>query len=349
MKKIYWFLIAAVVITLLVLLFSFINRDRMMDRMIEMAMLRNGANAEYLDDREGIRVITLGTASPVPTERNQTGTAVIVDGEFFLFDAGYGVIRQAETEKLPVDRISAVFISHWHSDHFIDLPYAINRSWQLGRNRPLDVYGPEGLDTVLQGIDLLLKYENVHRIEHHGVDVMNPNHEIVNHRIIQANQSEASVIFEKNDLKVIAFEACHEPISPSFGFRIEYKGKSVVISGDTRENCPNVLKYSEGADLLLHEAMLKDVFVKGSELMNEVGNERNAKILEDIIEYHTTPADVGKMATKANVKKVVLHHFAPAPDNLIMERRYRSDLSKHFKGPISLAEDGDEFYISINQ
>tara|TARA_Y100000385_G_scaffold288284_1_gene354505 strand:+ start:6236 stop:7282 length:1047 start_codon:yes stop_codon:yes gene_type:complete len=347
MKKIYLFLIATVVITLLVLLFSFINRDRMMDRIIEMALTQNVTKTEYLENRDGIRVITLGTSSPIPNERNQTGTAVFVGGYFFLFDVGYGVIRQAEIENLPVDQLSGVFISHWHSDHFIDLPYAINRSWQLGRNKPLDVYGPQGLDTVLYGIEKFLKYEDQHRITHHGEEVMNPHHSIVNPRIIDLSQSSAAVIFQQNDLKISAFLVCHEPIAPSYGFRIDYKGKSVAISGDTRENCRILADQIQDVDLLLHEAMLKDVFVKGSEILTKNGNSRNAKILEDIIEYHTTPLEIGKMASEAGVKKVVLHHFAPVPDNLIMERRYKSDLGKHYKGPISLAQDGDEYYVSI--
>lgn len=348
MKKIYWFLIAAVAVTLLVLLFSFINRDRMMDKMIEMGMSRAQVKTEYLEDKDGIRVITLGTAAPIPSDRNQTGTAVFVGGFFFLFDVGYGVVRQAEIENLPLSNLTGVFISHWHSDHFIDLPYAINRSWQLGRRYPLDVYGPEGLDTVMIGIDQLLKYENANRIAHHGTEVMPPIGATVNQRIMDLRGRLSGIMFQQDDLKITAFEVCHDPVNPAYGFRIDYRGKSVVISGDTKENCNTLEDFAKGTDLLLHEVMLKDVFEKGSEIMKSTGNERNAHILEDIVEYHTTPEDIGIMANRAGVQKVVLHHFAPVPSNLILERRYKADIGKHYKGPVSLAEDGNEYYIELN-
>ncbi|MEE9374383.1 MAG: MBL fold metallo-hydrolase [Saprospiraceae bacterium] len=348
MKKIYWFLIAIVVITLLVLLFSFINRDRMMDRMIEMAMSKSANKIEYIEDRDGIRVITLGTASPLSSDRNQTGTAIFVDGMFFLFDVGYGVIRQAELEKLPLNKLSGIFLSHWHSDHFIELPYAINRSWQLGRKHPLDIYGPEGLDTVLIGVSQFLKYENENRVSHHGSEVMNPLIAGVNSRTIDMRGSVSTILYQQNELRITAFEVCHQPVTPSYGFRIDYKGKSVVISGDTKEKCHTLEDFAKGTDLLLHEVMLKDVFEKSSKRNAKNGNERNAKIAQDITKYHTSPIDIGIMAQRAGVKKVVLHHFAPVPSNLIFERRYKSDLSKNYKGAISLAEDGNEYYVEIN-
>ena len=318
----------------------------MMDKIIELAVNRTQGNTEYLEDTEGIRVITLGTSSPIPSERNQTGIAVFVNGEFFLFDTGYGVIRQAELENLPLPLLSHIFISHWHSDHFIDLPYAINRSWQLGRQHELNVYGPEGIDTVMSGIELFLKYENLHRIAHHGDEVMNPKYAEAVIHTIDASGGVGRVVYDDNGIVITAFSVCHEPIDPSFGFKIEYDDKSVVISGDTREDCDNVDLFAKDADLLLHEVMLKDVMLKGSEVLKNNGNNRNAKILNDIVEYHTSPTDIAIMANEVGVRKLVLYHFAPEPSNLIIERRYKSDITKIYKGPVVLAADGDEFYVN---
>jgi len=348
MKRIYWVVIAIVIITLLVLLFSFINRDRMIDRMIEQQATNSQIKTEYLEDMEGIRVITLGTAAPVPSDRNQTGTAIFVGGHFFLFDAGYGVIREAENQNLPLSNLSAVFISHWHSDHFIDLPYAINRSWQLGRQNTLEVYAPVGIDTVMNGINLFLKYENEHRVAHHGEEVMNPKLQTAWSKQIDLKGRLSAIVFQDENVKITAFTACHEPIDPSYGFRIDYKGKSVVISGDTREKCNTVEDFAKDADLLLHESMLKDIFIKARDVNLALDNERIAHIVEDITEYHTTPEYIGILANRAGVKKVVLHHFAPVPSNLILSRRYQSDLRKNYKGPVSLAEDGSEYYIEVN-
>lgn len=349
MKRIHWFLLAIASITLLILLFSYINRDRMMDRMIEMAMDRATFKTEYLDDMDGIRVFTLGTASPIPDDYNQTGTAVFAGGFFFLFDVGDGVVKEAEKLRLPLPSLSAVFISHWHSDHYIELPHVINRTWQLGRSAKLDVHGPKGLDSILFNTHAFLLHENLNRVAHHGDSVMNTSIAGTNAFEIETGTQDFAVLFEKNDVKITTFEVCHPPIEPSYGFKIEYKGKSLVISGDTKEDCDNVKRFAAAADMLIHEAMLKDVFFKSSEMNNGAsnswGNRRNAKIAEDITEYHTSPLHVGKLANEAQVKSLVLNHFAPVPSNIILSRRYRFAVRRNYKGPLKLAKDGSEYYI----
>ena len=345
MKRIYWVFIAVIAITLLILLFSYINRDRMMDRMIEMGMNKSDFKKELLEDFDGIRIFTLGTASALPDDYNQTGTAIFAGGFFFLFDVGDGVVKEAEKLRLPLPSLDAVFISHYHSDHYIELPYVINRSWVLGRKDNLTIFGPPGIDSILKGIDIMLQPENQFRIDHHGNENMNLQVSSSVSEEIRTATDNSAVIFDKEGVKVTAFEVCHPPITPSFGFKIEYKNKSVVISGDTKENCNNLLKYAQNADVLIHEVMLKDLVIKSSEINNGNGNKRNADIAKDITDYHTDPFDVGILADKANVGKLILHHFAPVPSNIILRRRYRFAIRKNFKGPLSLAEDGKEYYV----
>ena len=119
----------------------------------------------------------------------------------------------------------------------------------------------------------------------------------------------------------------------------------MVISGDTKEDCTNLLKHAQNADVLIHEAMLKDLYIKSSEISNGNGNKRNADIAKDITDYHTDPLEVGILANKANVRKLILHHFAPVPSNIILRRKYRFAIRKNFKGPLSLAKDGKEYYV----
>lgn len=345
MKKIYWFLIAAVSFTLLILLFSYINRDRMMERMIDMAITRATYHTEYMDDTEGIRVFTLGTASPIPDDYNQTGTAVFVGGKFLLFDVGDGVVKEAEAQRLPLPQLDAVFISHWHSDHYIELPHVINRTWQLGRDKELNIYGPKGMDSILRFTLQMLEPEIENRIAHHGDSIMARSLSGAIPHEIRTN-GKSAIVFNQDGVRVTSFDVCHPPIEPSYGFKIEYNGKSIVISGDTKEDCDNVSEFAQNADLLLHEAMLKDLFIKSSELNNGNGQARNAQIATDITEYHTDPVDIGILAQESGVKSLVLHHFAPVPSNIILKRRYRSAIRKNYLGPLSLATDGQEYYIN---
>ena len=105
-----------------------------MNQRIKQITITNEKNEAILQDKESIRVYTVGTASPFPGERMQTGTAVIVNGHFFMFDVGDGIVQKAESIGLPLDRLDGIFITHWHSDHMIDLPGLISRSWLLGRS-----------------------------------------------------------------------------------------------------------------------------------------------------------------------------------------------------------------------
>ena len=122
-------------------------------------------NNQRFQDTENIYVYTVGTSAPLPGERVQTGTAVIVNGHFFMFDVGDGVVRRAENMGLPLNRLDGIFITHWHSDHFMDLASMVSRSWLLGRSNKLHLYGPDGTDSINQSIKGYLHLENKHRLD----------------------------------------------------------------------------------------------------------------------------------------------------------------------------------------
>lgn len=299
--------------------------------------------SDFAMDKDAITVFTVGTSSPLPGDRAQTGTAVFVNDQFFLFDVGAGVVQKMENMQLPVNQLSGVFITHWHSDHFIDLPYLINRSWVLGRTHDLPIYGPDGLDTLMQAVHQLLHVENQYRVDHHGAELMDISkargipHEFKN---VQGGKE---VIYNQKGITITAFDVNHEPIEPAVGYAIEYKGKKVVISGDTKKN-DLVMEMAKDADLLLHEVLLVSLLKQLSAKLTENGHRRNATIITDIQNYHTSPAEVATLAATANVKKLVLHHFAPPPDFKIIENLYRQEL-KAYTGPIHFANDGDKFIV----
>lgn len=300
-------------------------------------------NNSILKDKESIRIYTVGTSSPMPGERVQTGTAVIVNGHFFMFDVGDGVVQKSENMGLPLNRLDGIFITHWHSDHMMDLPSIISRSWLLGRTNDLHLYGPDGTDTLNQTINQYLHIENKHRVDHHGTATMDISKARAIPHEFKNVQGGKEVIYQQDGITITAFDVNHEPIEPAVGYVIEYNGKKVVISGDTKKN-DLVLEMARDADILLHEVILNSLLVQMEARLEENGMDRNKKIIHDIQDYHTTPTEVAEIATKANVKKLVLHHFAPPPDFKIIKNLYKKEMSG-YDGEIHFANDGDEFII----
>lgn len=345
MKKLGIVVLALIILAGIAMFWIFNNSEVLVRRMAIQQMADNDAlHQSLLGETENITVYTLGTATPLPSDRSQTSTAVFVNGKFFVFDAGYGAVRMMEKLNLPMTSITDVFMTHYHSDHYLDLPYLINRSWQMGRKVSMTVHGPVGTDTVLAGIDMFLIEENKHRVAHHGTEVMNPRYMSATPREIAMADGGSKVVYDQGGIKVTAFDVGHEPVSPDFGYMIEYKGKKVVISGDTNLNA-NVEKHAQDADLLLHEALLMKPIKQISEIQAELGNERLSHIMHDIQEYHTDPKDIAQLATNAGVKKLVLHHLGPVPDNFIIKRLFLEGLDDIYDGEIVLAEDGDRFVV----
>ncbi len=299
---------------------------------------------EYIYDKENIVVVTVGTASPMPGKRAQTGTAVFVNGNFFMFDVGAGVVQGSENIKLPLDELDGIFLTHYHSDHFMDLPNMISRSWQLGRADDLNIYGPQGLNQLMNAVDEFLEIDNSYRLAHHGIEVMDTAYAdgIANEFTIEQNSYQ--MIYNKDGIKITAFGVTHEPIEPAVGYKIEYKGKKVVISGDTKKN-DLLREMAMNCDLLVHEVMLMSFQKMLEEELREAGMDRNAAIIFDIQDYHTDTKEIAELARDAKVKKLVLNHLAPAPDNRTIKKLYMDEL-KAFEGPIHLADDGDVFIVN---
>jgi len=344
MKKVIFVLISLIVIFSLI---GFIGVTFFPEKIIPIAIsqqiqgivVQNEQTDAIFSDKESIRIYTVGTSSPIPGERVQTGTAIIVNGHFFMFDVGDGVVMKAENMGLPLDRLDGIFITHWHSDLMMDLPSLISRSWLLWRINDLHLYGPDGTDTLNQAINQFLHIENRHRVDHHGSATMDISKATAIAHEFKNVQSGKAIVYQQDGIAITAFDVDHEPIEPAVGYLIEYEGKKIVISGDTKKN-DLVLEMAQDADVLLHEVMLMSVLSQMEKELNRAGMTRNEKIIHDIQDYHTSPADVAEIATKAKVKKLVLHHFAPAPDIQVIKNLYAKEL-KGFGGEIHFANDGD--------
>jgi len=337
--------ILAILIAIAGMVYSSNNSDMLISSGIEAQLEENIAFEQaLLSESENITVYTIGTAAPLPSARSQSCTAVIANGQILIFDAGDGAVAQMEKMNLPVDKISRVFISHFHSDHYVELPYMINRTWLRGRTSKLDVYGPPGIKQVLDATDLFLEIETKHRENHHGQDIMNSNVAGTIPHVMNVQDNGDMIVYQEHGITVTAFDVAHEPVNPDYGFMIEYNGKKLVLSGDTAKN-QNVIDHAKDADLLIHEAMLKDLIGEIADINSGLGFEKNAKILHDIKDYHSSPIEAAEVASEANVSKLVLTHLAPTPDRKVLERMYKRGMSDIYDGPIVLANDGDRFVI----
>lgn len=342
-------LILVVVIAILAAVVAMVYSSNHSDELIGNAMkgqLQDDLDQteELLSETENITVYTIGTAAPLPSSRSQSCTAVIANGQILVFDVGDGSVAQMEKMNLPMHKVSQVFISHFHSDHYVDLPYMINRTWLRGRDTKLDVYGPPGIEKVIAATDQFLEIENQHRTNHHGKAIMDSSVAGAIPHLMSVPDEGATVVYEQHGIRVTAFDVGHEPVSPDFGFMVEYNGKKVVLSGDTAKN-QNVIKHAQGADLLIHEAMLMELITQMSEINVELGNDKTAKLLADIKDYHASPIEAAEVAAQAGVAKLVLNHLAPTPDRKVVERMYKKGMSDIYDGPIVLANDGDKYII----
>lgn len=328
---------------IIIVIVSSCTSKNLVSTMIE-RQIKVNVPPEYIHEKEGIVVVTVGTGTPLPGERAQTGTAIFVNGYFFMFDVGAGVVHKSENLRLPLNELDGIFLTHYHSDHMMDLPNMISRSWVLGRKDDLHIYGPDGLNTIVQATNDLLSIENQYRVDHHGTEIMDISKAIgVPHEYNIAQES-TEVVFQQDEITITAFDVDHEPIEPAVGYVIEYKDKKVVLSGDTKKN-DLVEEMAQNCDLLIHDIMLMSVQQMLVEELREVEMYRNAKIITDIQDYHTSPGEAVDLAQNANVKRLVLNHLAPAPDNIVLKRLYKKEL-KGYNGPIHLANDGDVFIIN---
>jgi len=274
------------------------------------------------------KVTLLGTASPSPRP-NRFGPSTLVEAgdQKLLFDAGRGVPIRMWQIKVPMGKLDALFITHFHSDHVSGIPDLWLTGWlgpEFGRRAaPFRVIGPTGTKALMENIEKAYTLDIKIRLE----DEKLPAAGIA----VAAEEFERDgVVYEKNGVRVTAFEVDHgAAIKPAYGYRIDYKGRSVVISGDTRYN-ENVIKYGTGSDLLIHE-----VGSARKELMVNLFAQR-------IIAHHTTPREAGQVFAQAKPKLAVYTHIVllsgatipePTLDDVVAETRTT------YAGPLEVGED----------
>jgi len=337
-------------VAMIVLSIAAAGCDRIESRIIERAAARalTGDRTDLLNDGN-LHVVLCGTGSPLAdANRASACTAVLAGGHFVLVDVGPGSLRNVALERLPRARLDAVLLTHFHSDHIGELGEAVVQSWIAGRTQALAIYGPPGVAQVVDGFKQAYAFDTQYRVAHHGVEAMPPaGGSAVAHVVDVPTSDEGAVVFEADGLRVTAFAVEHAPVAPAYGYRFDYHGRSVVISGDTKKS-DNVVRRARGADLLIHEALAAHMIAPATAYARANGLSRWAKLATDVVTYHTTPVEAAEVAKAAQVHMLALTHIVPAVPNFIARRMFLRGTSSVWDGEIVLGTDGMHFQLSPN-
>jgi ribonuclease Z len=287
-------------------------------------------------DTDGISVVLLGTGTPLPSpDRACASTLVIAGSNHFLVDTGRGFLRNFTAAGLT--DASATLFTHYHSDHFSEFgEFMVNRTI-MGAEKPMPVIGPPGARQVIGGLLQAYVLDKGYRKLHHGHKW---NQEGM---AADIQEMRTGIVYDKDGVRITMFEVNHQPVTPAVGYRFDYNGRAIVVSGDT-VRVPMMTEMSKGADILVHDATNKGMVEMGiAFLKSQPGpqSERRAEMAEEMLAYHAKTDEVAALASEAGVRKLVLTHLVPSiPPSAEAETRFSSGLDSIFKSRIYVGRDG---------
>jgi ribonuclease BN (tRNA processing enzyme) len=250
--------------------------------------------AQGTASRESTVVVLLGTGMPRPDpEASGPATAVVVGQRVFLVDAGPGVERRLAGAHLPIDGVTALFVTHLHSDHTLGYPDLIFTSWVMGRKTPLAAYGPHGLRAMTEHI--LAAWAEDIDVRTNGLEQRTPG----GYRV-DVHETAPGVVYDSGGVRVTAFPVEHGTWREAYGYRFDTPGRSVVISGDTKPS-ENLVRAAAGADVLVHE-----VYPAARMAANATESTPWPTYMR---EFHTSDVELGQLAARIRPKLLILSHI----------------------------------------
>jgi ribonuclease Z len=280
-------------------------------------------------DSQNMRVILLGTLGGPNFNAQRLGisTLVLAGAERLLFDAGRGTTTGMARAGINPNAVTKVFLTHLHSDHVISLPELIVFPWAQDRRVPLYVWGPRGTRSMMQKFQEALAFDiHVRR----DIDERIPGEGV---RVVSTDIAEG-VVYESGGVTVTAFLVDHGPVQPAYGYRVDYRGHSVVLSGDTRPS-DNLVKFAAGADVVIHEIgrYKQDPLLSGApdELLPNSRQTRRKAIT--IAAHHTDGVEVGELLARIKPRLAVFSHYNVEPQSTLLLVR------RHYAGSVEFGED----------
>ncbi len=276
-----------------------------------------------------LAVTLLGTGSPMPSP-DRAGPATLIsagegpDAEHYLVDAGRGVLMRLASCMLGAPNLTAVLITHLHSDHITDLNDVITTRWVMTfEMTPLTIVGPVGTQQVVDHILASLDPDIEYRIAHH---------EDLDHRppvnVIEVTEGDVELPGGRGGkVAITCGQTDHKPVEPSVGFKFEFEGASVVVAGDTVP-CEGLDALCDGVDALVHTVIRKDIIAN-------VPMQR----MRDTLDYHSSPEEAAKTAAKAGIDTLIYTHYVPPMPMSGTEDDWRALGAEHFDGTIELGDD----------
>ena len=275
------------------------------------------------------RLVTLGTRGGPAIRTGFTPTPsanlMVYDNVPYVIDTGYGVSGKLVESKFPLPQLRYIFITHHHSDHNAEFGLLAYNAWAMGLKTSIDAYGPAGMKQLAQGFWDAYQFD----IETRMADEGRPDLR----QLVSAHEYAEGEVLKTDKARVSALRNVHPPIKESFALKFEFPGKTIVFSGDTAYH-PPLAQFAKGADILVHEVML----LPAIEFIVRA-NPNAGRILEHLKASHTPVADVGRIATEAGVKTLVLSHFVPADSPKVTDKDWIDGVRETWKGELVLAKD----------
>lgn len=289
------------------------------------------------DTKPDFQVITLGVGTPPPfMHRFGPATLVMAGEKYLLFDAGRGVTQRLWQNKIPLGRIDTLFLTHLHSDHVVGIPDLLLTGWLKSpfgkRTGNFVVRGPQGTEDMMKYMVMAFAADiNIRVADQHFSKVgVTPD----------AKNITPGVVYNEGDVTVTAIEVNHgAAIKPAFGYKIAYKGRSVVISGDTKYY-PPLAEAAKNTDLFIHAvAAAKKELVASNPMWGK------------ILAHHTEPEDVGRIFAQAKPKMAALYHFVTLTNGKIKPPTSQDLLQRvksTYDGPVNLSSDLTRYIIGVD-
>jgi ribonuclease BN (tRNA processing enzyme) len=290
---------------------------------------------ELMNSNGSTRVVMLGTGTPRPDpNRSGPATAIVVNDTPYLIDFGPGVVRRvtaAYEEGIAAlgyggINIKTVFLTHMHSDHTVGYPDLIFTPWVMGRQEPLEVYGPKGIKAMTEHILKAWQVDIDGRTN--GLNQHNPTGYKVN-----AHEILPGVIYRDSNVTVTAFPAHHEEMVDSFSYRFETPDRNIVISGDTAPT-QALIDHSRGCDVLIHEAYSMMAYRNGARPSPEFRRR-----------HHTSAVELAEIANTVKPGLLITYHRSNIGEELSSSDRdvLIAEIRRDYKGDVVAANDLDVF------
>ena len=323
-------------------------RVQIVQGLFERAVEQRVDGATVNDLPDGLHVFMCGTGSPMPdVSRSGPCMGVIAGDRGFVFDVGSGGVRKLGVMGFPMIDLEKVYLTHLHSDHIDGLGELMLQAWVGGeRTSPLPIEGPIGTNKVVGGFVQAYQIDSTYRVAHHGADIVNPGGfgAIPSEITLPVGPGAQKVIHDDGELKITAIRVDHAPIEPALAYRIDYKDRSISISGDTVYN-DNLVSASKGVDLMFHEALNRDMINYMGDVLAEREQRVLSKIMYDITDYHTSPVEAAQAASAAEAGQLVYYHIVPPLPTPALNSLFSKDADDHFDGEITIATDGMLFSL----